>query len=71
MHTYPDTQRADFGGRVAVASTRNLQLLDSADAAQPTLLQFGRTMSRDTFILDYRAPLSAVEAFALALTRLT
>ena len=61
----------DFGGRVAVASTRNLQLLDSTDAAQSTLLQFGRTAQRDTFILDYRAPLSAVDAFALALTRLT
>lgn len=40
-----------------------------ADGARPLLFQFGK-LSSDTFILDFRHPLSPVQAFALGLTAL-
>ena len=39
------------------------------DGERPLLLQFGKAGS-DTFILDFRHPLSPVQAFALGLTAL-
>ena len=66
----------DFGGRVTVASVKNCQLMVAAggggghnSASPPVLLQFGKT-GPDSFSLDYRAPLSGLAAFGLALTAL-
>lgn len=40
-----------------------------ADGARPLLLQFGK-VARDEYILDFRHPLSPVQAFALGITAL-
>lgn len=61
----------DFGGRVRKGSVKNTQLVDADTDSSKILLQFGRTASRTEFILDFQYPLSPVQAFALALTRLT
>ena len=59
----------DFAGRVTVASVKNFQLTDDIEeelSARP-LLQFGR-VAKDEFTMDFRHPISPVQAFAFALT---
>ena len=56
----------NFHGRVTQASVKNFQLVHSADVNY-IVLQFGR-ISEDTFTLDYSFPISAVQAFAVALS---
>ncbi|KAJ2495113.1 Tubby- protein 2, partial [Coemansia sp. RSA 2049] len=46
----------DFGGRVTLASSKNLQLV-CADSDSYVAVQFGRT-GRDSFSLDFRFPFS-------------
>lgn len=69
-----------FGGRVRCSSVKNFQmeLLEGgdgattvlgADGARPLVCQFGKR-ARDEFILDFRHPLSPIQAFALGLTAL-
>ncbi|OWM88586.1 tubby-like F-box protein 7 [Punica granatum] len=65
----------NFHGRVTVASVKNFQLVATVDQSQPggkgdeetVLLQFGK-VSKDTFTMDFRQPLSAFQAFAICLT---
>ena len=56
----------NFHGRVTQASVKNFQLVHSADEDY-IVLQFGR-ISDDLFTLDYRFPLSALQAFSIALS---
>jgi tubby and related proteins len=57
--------RLNFNGRVTVASVKNFQLVPPTNNNNVTV-QFGKVGS-DQFHLDYKAPLNAVQAFALAL----
>uniref|UniRef100_A0A453DJR6 Tubby-like F-box protein n=1 Tax=Aegilops tauschii subsp. strangulata TaxID=200361 RepID=A0A453DJR6_AEGTS len=65
----------NFRGRVTVASVKNFQLIAAPAPPPPAsggehdtvLLQFGK-VSKDTFTMDYRYPLSAFQAFAICLT---
>ncbi|CAL5227271.1 g10202 [Coccomyxa viridis] len=56
----------NFKGRVTQASVKNFQLISEADP-EAVLLQFGK-VGDDTFSMDYQWPLSAVQAFGIALT---
>lgn len=56
----------NFHGRVTQASVKNFQLVHTADEDY-IVLQFGR-ISDDLFTLDYRFPLSALQAFSIALS---
>ncbi|BDA43848.1 probable protein king tubby at C-terminar half [Coccomyxa sp. Obi] len=56
----------NFKGRVTQASVKNFQLA-AADDLETVLLQFGK-VGKDMFTLDYRWPLSAVQAFGIALS---
>ncbi|KAJ2663820.1 Tubby- protein 2 [Coemansia sp. RSA 1200] len=58
----------DFGGRVTLASSKNLQLV-CADSDSYVAVQFGRT-GRDSFALDFRFPFSPVMAFGVAVSAL-
>ncbi|KAL5228555.1 hypothetical protein ABZP36_016820 [Zizania latifolia] len=72
----------NFRGRVTIASVKNFQLVAApspAPAGAPTpsqpgpadpdkvILQFGK-VARDMFTMDYRYPLSALQAFAICLS---
>uniref|UniRef100_A0A7S2V188 Tubby C-terminal domain-containing protein n=1 Tax=Fibrocapsa japonica TaxID=94617 RepID=A0A7S2V188_9STRA len=59
--------RLNFHGRVTVASVKNFQLC-SPDDIDYVVCQFGK-VDEDRFHLDYRAPLNAFQAFALALVQ--
>ncbi len=56
----------NFHGRVTQASVKNFQLVHSADEDY-IVLQFGR-ISDDLFTLDYNFPMSAMQAFTIALS---
>ncbi|KAG9269920.1 tubby-related protein 1-like [Astyanax mexicanus] len=56
----------NFSGRVTQASIKNFQIVHSKDNSY-ILMQFGR-VSDDIFTLDYKYPLCAVQAFAIALS---
>jgi tubby-related protein 1 len=56
----------NFHGRVTQASVKNFQLVHSADEGY-IVVQFGR-VSEDVFTLDYKYPVCAVQAFAIALS---
>ncbi|XP_053459691.1 tubby-related protein 1 [Nycticebus coucang] len=56
----------NFQGRVTQASVKNFQIVH-ADDPDYILLQFGR-VAEDVFTLDYRYPLCALQAFAIALS---
>lgn len=56
----------NFHGRVTQASVKNFQLVHQADE-EYIVLQFGR-ISDDLFTLDYNFPLSALQAFCIALS---
>merc|ERR1712048_1352132 len=53
-----------FFGRVKKASAKNFQLVVGNDA-NTIYLMFGK-ISKDVFCLDYRDPISALDAFAIA-----
>ncbi|KAL0223327.1 hypothetical protein P9112_002717 [Eukaryota sp. TZLM1-RC] len=53
----------NFGGRVCMASQKNFQL--TCGSNEEIVLQFGKT-GEDSFILDFRSPLSPLMAFAIA-----
>ncbi|XP_039712264.1 tubby-related protein 1 [Pteropus medius] len=56
----------NFQGRVTQASVKNFQIVH-ADDQDYIVLQFGR-VAEDAFTLDYRYPLCALQAFAIALS---
>ena len=59
----------NFGGRVSVASVKNFQLCDRSDQDY-IMLQFGRIQGRHSFTMDFQYPLTAVQAFAIAISSL-
>jgi hypothetical protein len=59
----------NFGGRVSVASVKNFQLCDRNDQDY-IMLQFGRVQGRHSFTMDFQHPLTAVQAFAIAISSL-
>jgi len=59
----------NFGGRVSVASVKNFQLCDKNDQDY-IMLQFGRIQGRHSFTMDFQYPLTAVQAFAIAISSL-
>mmetsp|Transcript_7110 Transcript_7110/g.10191 ORF Transcript_7110/g.10191 Transcript_7110/m.10191 type:complete len:1257 (-) Transcript_7110:105-3875(-) len=59
----------NFGGRVSVASVKNFQLCDRDDH-ENIILQFGRIQGRHAFTMDFSYPLTAVQAFAIAISSL-
>ena len=59
----------NFGGRVSVASVKNFQLCERSDQDY-IMLQFGRIQGRHSFTMDFQHPLTAVQAFAIAISSL-
>ena len=59
----------NFGGRVSVASVKNFQLCDRNDQDH-IMLQFGRIQGRHSFTMDFQHPLTAMQAFAIAISSL-
>lgn len=59
----------NFGGRVSVASVKNFQLC-TRDDQDHIMLQFGRVQGRHSFTMDYQYPLTATQAFAIAISSL-
>jgi len=57
--------KLDFQGRVTMPSTKNFQLC--IDGTQGVVMQFGR-VGKDAFNMDYKAPLSALQAFGIVLS---
>ena len=57
----------NFNGRVTHASVKNFQLADDEDETEEVMLQFGK-VGKDLFTMDYRYPMSALQAFAICLT---
>ncbi|KAL5108139.1 hypothetical protein TcWFU_008927 [Taenia crassiceps] len=58
----------NFHGRVTQASVKNFQLIDNSDEST-ILMQFGR-VSSDIFTMDYTYPLTALQAFGIAVSSL-
>jgi len=56
----------NFGGRVKMASMKNFQVASKDDVTEITL-QFGR-VTRESFILDFKAPFCPLQALAIALS---
>ncbi|KAK4885894.1 hypothetical protein RN001_002165 [Aquatica leii] len=63
-----DTQSyvLNFHGRVTQASVKNFQIVHDSDSDY-IVMQFGR-VAEDVFTMDYRYPLCALQAFAIALS---
>lgn len=63
-----DTQSyvLNFHGRVTQASVKNFQIVHDSDADY-VVMQFGR-VAEDVFTMDYRYPMCALQAFAIALS---
>lgn len=63
-----DTQSyvLNFHGRVTQASVKNFQIVHDSDA-EYVVMQFGR-VAEDVFTMDYRYPMCALQAFAIALS---
>ena len=59
----------NFGGRVSVASVKNFQLCTRTDH-ETIMLQFGRIDGRHSFTMDFQHPLTAVQAFSIAISSL-
>jgi tubby-related protein 1 len=59
--------RLNFHGRVTVPSVKNFQLV-SPDAPEQLVAQFGK-VGDDRFHLDFKAPLTAYQAFCIALSQ--
>jgi len=56
----------NFNGRVTMASVKNFQLV-APDELDEVKVQFGR-VGKDLFTLDFRFPLSPLQAFGIALS---
>ncbi|GMS84897.1 hypothetical protein PENTCL1PPCAC_7072, partial [Pristionchus entomophagus] len=56
----------NFHGRVTQASVKNFQIVHEKDE-EYIVMQFGR-VSQDSFSMDFRYPLSAIQAFGIAMT---
>ncbi|PIC44199.1 hypothetical protein B9Z55_004649 [Caenorhabditis nigoni] len=56
----------NFHGRVTQASVKNFQIIHP-NSPEYIVMQFGR-VSEDEFTMDFRYPLSAVQAFGIAMT---
>jgi tubby and related proteins len=54
---------------VSVASVKNFQLCDRNDQDN-IMLQFGRIQGRHSFTMDFQHPLTAVQAFSIAISSL-
>ena len=54
--------------RVREKSVKNFKLVRVNDPEKRTVLQFGRVMDRNVFVMDYAWPLSAAQAFAICLS---
>ena len=54
--------------RVREKSVKNFKLVRSNDAEKYTILQFGRVVDRNVFIMDFRYPLSPLQAFQICLS---
>ena len=52
-----------------MASVKNFQLCDRNDQ-EYVMLQFGRIQGRHSFTMDFQWPLTAVQAFAIAISSL-
>lgn len=63
-----DTQSyvLNFHGRVTQASVKNFQIVHDSDN-EYIVMQFGR-VAEDVFTMDYRYPMCALQAFAIALS---
>ncbi|KAJ3130349.1 hypothetical protein HK098_002578 [Nowakowskiella sp. JEL0407] len=63
-----DTQSfvLNFNGRVSMASVKNFQIVHDDDM-EYIIMQFGR-VAPDRFTIDFRYPMSPLQAFAIALT---
>ena len=59
--------RLNFRGRVTTPSVKNFQVVDPADVSE-IVAQFGR-VTDDSFHLDYKYPMNAFQAFAMALAQ--
>ena len=59
--------RLNFHGRVTIPSVKNYQLT-TADDIHNVICQFGK-VGENKFHLDYKFPLNAYQAFAIALTQ--
>lgn len=59
----------NFGGRVSVASVKNFQLCHRHDQDR-IMLQFGRIQGRHSFTMDFQHPLTAMQAFSIAISSL-
>ena len=66
--SFPETQSyvLNFHGRVTQASVKNFQIIHQS-SPEYIVMQFGR-ISDDDFTMDFRYPLSAVQAFGIAMT---
>jgi len=56
----------DFSNRVTKPSVKNFQLINNSDP-NLVIFQFGR-VGKESFSLDFRYPLSPLQAFAIALS---
>ena len=56
----------NFFGRVTEPSVKNFQLAPAGGTSDDLYLNFGKT-AKDTFSCDFRRPLSAVQAFGIAM----
>lgn len=56
----------NFNGRVTMASVKNFQLV-LPDDHETVILQFGR-VGKDSFTMDFRFPISPIQAFAVCLS---
>jgi len=62
-----ETYELPFGGRANWASARNFQLVERGEPPDRVVLLYGK-MEEDEFALDFAAPLSLLNAFAVVLT---
>ncbi len=56
----------NFNGRVTEASVKNFQLVET-DESEDIVCQFGKVSEKE-FTMDYKWPMSALQAFAICLT---
>ena len=54
--------------RVREKSVKNFKLVRVNDPEKRTVLQFGRVMDRNVFVMDFAWPLSAAQAFSICLS---